>query len=190
LILPELTLDLAASGERTAHFDLTLLIRDSGNGLAATLEYSTDLFDEARIQRMLGHWQVLLAGIVADPEQRLADLSLLTEPERRQLTEWNDTTAPFPGKACLHQLFEAQVERSPEATAVVFETECISYGELNRRANRLANYLASLGVGPEVLVGVCLERGIEMLVGLFGVLKAGGLIYRLIMHTRANELPS
>ena len=112
---------------------------------------------------------------MADPGQRISQLPLLTEAERHQLlVEWNDTAVEYPRDRCIHQLFEAQVERSPEATALVYEDQQLTYGELNARANRLAHHLRSLGVGPEVLVGVCLERSLELVVGLLAILKAGG----------------
>ncbi|MFQ5906231.1 MAG: amino acid adenylation domain-containing protein, partial [bacterium] len=114
-------------------------------------------------------------GIVADPEQRLSKLPLLTEAERHQLlVEWNDTRTDYPGDSCIHQLFEAQVERTPEKIAVVFEDHQLTYSELNARANQLAHYLRKSGVGPEVLVGICVERSLEMVIGLLGILKAGG----------------
>ena len=116
--------------------------------------YNTDLFEAATIARMLAHFQTLLEAVVADPEQRLSDLPLLTETERQQLlVEWNDTKTDHPQDLCIHQLFEAQVERTPDAIAVVFEDEQLTYGELNRRANQLAHHLRALGVGPEVPVG-------------------------------------
>jgi amino acid adenylation domain-containing protein len=124
---------------------------------------------------MLGNFQTLLEGIVANPQQRLSDLPLLTAAEQHQLlVEWNNTTKEYPQDKCIHQLFEAQVEQAPNAVAVVFEGEQLTYRELNARANQLANYLQVLGVGPEVLVGICVERSLEMLVGLLGILKAGG----------------
>jgi amino acid adenylation domain-containing protein len=124
---------------------------------------------------MLGHFQTLLEGIVANPEQRLSDLPLLTQPERQQLlVEWNDTQVAYPKDVCIHQLFEAQVEQTPEAVAVVFEDQQLTYGELNRRANQVAHHLRSLDVGPNSLVGICVERSLEMIVGLLGILKAGG----------------
>jgi amino acid adenylation domain-containing protein len=124
---------------------------------------------------MLTHFQTLLEGVVANPDQHLAKLPLLTEAERQQLlVEWNKTQANYPSEVCLHQLFEAQVERTPDAIAVVFEDKQLTYRELNQRANQLANYLQKLGVEPEVLVGICVERSVEMIVGLLGILKAGG----------------
>ncbi len=117
----------------------------------------------------------MLQGIVANPEQRISDLPILTEPEKhRLLVEWNDTGRDYPKDKCIHQLFEEQVERTPEAIAVVLEDQELTYGELNRRANQLAHYLKKLGVGPEALVAIWMERSIEMIVGLLGILKAGG----------------
>ena len=159
----------------TAKFDLTLSMAEAAGALAATLEYNTDLFDHDAIERMVGHFRILLEGIVANPEQRLSELPLLTEAERRQLlVEWNDTKRDYPKDKCVHELFEEQVERTPDAVAVVFEDTQLTYRELNRRANQLAHYLQKLGVGPEALVGVCVERSLEMVVGLLGILKSGG----------------
>ncbi|MDH3438906.1 MAG: amino acid adenylation domain-containing protein, partial [Betaproteobacteria bacterium] len=136
--------------------------------------YSTDLFDAATIRRMLVHYERLLEGVVADPECRLSHLPLLSDAERNQLlVEWNDTANAFPRK-CVHELFEEQVACTPEATAVEYEGRKLSYRELNTRANQLAHHLIALGVGPEVLVGVCLERSLELIVALLGILKAGG----------------
>jgi len=124
---------------------------------------------------MAGHWQTLLEGIVADPKQRLSDLPLLTEADRQQLlVEWNDTRRAYPRDQCIHELFEGQVERTPDAVAVVFENSQLTYRELNQRANQLARHLQALGVGPEVLVGICMERSLEMMIALLGTLKAGG----------------
>lgn len=160
----------------TAKFDLVLLMEEVEGGLRGNLTYSTDLFEKASIQRIVGHYQTLLEGIVQNPTERIAALPFLTAYERNQLlVAWNTTITSFPqGNLCLHQLFEAQVEQAPEAVAVIFEGQELTYDELNRRANLLAHYLCQLGVGPEVVVGVCLERGIEMVVGLLGILKAGG----------------
>jgi amino acid adenylation domain-containing protein/non-ribosomal peptide synthase protein (TIGR01720 family) len=159
----------------TAKFDLTLELDERPEGIIGRIEYSTDLFESSTISRMIGHFQALLEGIVANPIARISDLPLLTETERHQLlVEWNNTTTDYPQDKCIHQLFEEQVERIPSSVAVVFEGEQLTYGELNRRANKLAHYLQSLGVGPEVLVGICVERSLEMIVGLLGILKAGG----------------
>ena len=156
-------------------FDLSLALDDQPEGLLGRLEYSTDLFDAETIHRMIGHWQMLLEGIVADSGQHIGMLPLLTEAERhQQLVEWNPTDAEYPKDKCIHQLFEAQVERTPDAVAVVFEDKSLTYRELNRKANQLAHYLQQLGVGPEVLVGIYVERSLEMIVGILGIFKAGG----------------
>jgi amino acid adenylation domain-containing protein len=151
------------------------LIVVPGPRLGLKILYSRQRFDDGAMARMLGHVQMILEGLVANPDRRLADLPLLTEGERRQLLfEWNATGAEYPEDACVQELFEAQVARSPDATALVCDGEALSYRELNRRANQLADHLQGLGVGPEVLVGICVERSVEMVVGLLGILKAGG----------------
>ncbi|BAY48986.1 amino acid adenylation domain protein [Scytonema sp. HK-05] len=158
----------------TARFDLTVSLTDTEQGLIGVFEYNSDLFDTATITRMQGHYQTLLEAIVANPEQRLSNLPILTLAERQQLlVDWNDTQVDY-RYACIHQLFEAQVERTPDAVAVVFEEEQLTYQELNARANQVAHYLQTLGVRPEVLVGIYVERSLEMVVGLLGILKAGG----------------
>ena len=173
--MPGLTVRPVTVDCGTAKFELTLSLQDTEQGLLATVEYNTDLFDPTTITRMLGHFQTLLEGIIADPEQRLADLPLLTAAEKQQLlVEWNNTTTDYPQDTCLHELFEAQVERTPDAVAVVCNGQQLTYSALNRRANQLAHYLRALGVGPEVCVGLCVERSLEMVVGLLGILKAGG----------------
>jgi amino acid adenylation domain-containing protein len=173
--MPGLTLSAIEADSETALFDLTLQVMDTKQGLTAAFVYNTDLFEAATIARMLGNFQTLLEAVVADPEQRLSDLPLLTDAERRQLlVEWNDNKTDDPQDGCIHQLFEAQVERTPDNVAVVFEERQLTYAQLNARANQLAHYLQSLGVGPEVPVGVCLERSLEMVIGLLGILKAGG----------------
>ena len=160
----------------TSKFDLCLELQDRPEGLIGRFIYNTDLFDDSTISRMVGHWQTLLEGIVADPSQHLADLPLLTEQERHQLLiEWNATQKDYPQDRRVHQLFEAQVERTPDAVAVVFEQQQLTYRELNARANQLAHHLQQLGVGPEVMVGLSVERSAEMIIGLLGILKAGGV---------------
>ena len=156
-------------------FDLSLFVRKHEGGLSVLVEYNTDLFELATVRRMLGHYQTLLEGIVANPDARLSELPLLTDAERKQLlVDWNRTEFPYPKDRCLHQLFEEQVDRTPDATAVVFEDRQLTYRELNQRANQLGRHLQKLGVGPDTLVGVCVERSLEMVVGLLGILKAGG----------------
>ncbi len=158
-----------------AKFDLTLSMSETDRGLVGSWEYNTDLFDESTIERMAAHFQNLLSAIVENPQRAVAELPLLSEAERHQLlTEWNDTATEYPQDKCIHQLFEEQVEKIPDAVAVVFENQQLTYQQLNQRANQLAHHLQSKGVGPEVLVGICVERSIEMVVGLLGILKAGG----------------
>jgi amino acid adenylation domain-containing protein len=175
LRLTDLSVNTFKADRGTATFDLSLLMFEESSLLKGTIEYNTDLFDEATISRMQGHFQTLLESIVADPDRRLSDLSLLTEPERHRLiVEWNNGMQEYPEDRCLQQLFEEQVERTPDAVAIVFEGQELTYQELNRRANRVAHSLIGFGVGPEVLVGICLERSLEVVVGILGVLKAGG----------------
>ncbi|HEX7314138.1 MAG TPA: amino acid adenylation domain-containing protein [Pyrinomonadaceae bacterium] len=145
------------------------------DGLSISIRYSTDLFDAPRIRLMLEHYRVLLEGVVAAPDASISSLPLLTEGERRQLlVEWNDTARAYPSEKCLHQLCEEQAARTPEAVAVIFEREELTYAELNARANRLARRLRALGVGADTRVGVMLERSTELVVTLLAVLKAGG----------------
>ena len=159
----------------TAKFDLTLSMMETPQGLRAALEYNLDLFDRDTAARMLGHFQMLLEGIAAVPDQKLSKLPLLTADERQQLlVEWNNTGTPYPENETVPQLFDRQAARTPEAIAVKFEDRRLTYRELDARAGRLANYLRGLGVGPDVLVAVCLERSLEMIVALLGILKAGG----------------
>jgi amino acid adenylation domain-containing protein/non-ribosomal peptide synthase protein (TIGR01720 family) len=193
VVLPGLTLSLLPTGTQTAMFDLSFSLSKIENGLTGAIEYNTDLFDRETIQRMAGHFQVLLEGIITDPDQRIADLPLLTEAERQQiLVEW-DATTPLPSPhfplnfaehggsegGCIHELFEAQAGKTPEAVALTFDPtgagdQQFTYRQLNARANQLAHYLRKQGVGPDVLVGICMERSPEMIVGLLGILKAGG----------------
>ena len=173
--LPGLTLEPLLAQSKTSKFDLTIVLTDAGDDIDLEMEYSTDLFDEARIERMVGHLRTLLEGAVANPEQQLADLPLLTSAERHQLlAEWNRTEVAYPNDRCLHELIEEQVERTPDAVAVAFEDKQLTYRQLDERANQLARYLQRLGVGPDTLVGICVERSLEMVVGLLGILKAGG----------------
>ncbi len=158
----------------TSKFDLTLFALEEPQGLKFICEYNTALFNLDRIERMLGHFQILLEGVVADPDCRISELPLLTAEERRLLIELNTTSVADPGDVLLHELFEAQVQRNPDAVAVEYEADRLSYRELNQRANQLAHHLQSLGVGPEAMVGLCVERSLEMVVALLAILKAGG----------------
>jgi amino acid adenylation domain-containing protein len=175
LKLPNLTLERQKDESSTVAFDLSLLLSEQAQGLKGYLEYSADLFDDGTIERMISHFQTLLEGIVEDPDRRLSELEVLSEAERhRLLFEWNETATEYPRDRCIHTLLEEQAERTPDAVAVTLEDQQLTYRELNRRANQLAHHLRALGVGPEVLVGICVERSLEMVVGLLGILKAGG----------------
>jgi amino acid adenylation domain-containing protein len=159
----------------TANIDLAFDMSETADGLVARIEYSTDLFDAATIARMADRFRILLDGIVADPDGRISALPFLAESERDQVVvQWNDTAADYPQSVCAHQLFEAQVDRTPDAVAVVAKGQELTYQELSRRANQLAHHLQAIGVGPETVVGVCVERSLDLIVALLGVLKAGG----------------
>ncbi len=195
LELPGLVPSLMNIDLKTTRFDLELHLWkcaedfrslwgakwEHSEGLRGLVVYNTDLFDRATITRMLEHFKTLLEGIVANPEQRIANLPLLSEAELHQLLiEWNDTQVDYPQDKCIHELFENQVEQNPDAIAVVFEdvetphaTSVLTYRELNIRSNQLAHHLQKLGVGTSVVVGICLDRSAEMIVGLLGILKAG-----------------
>ena len=151
-----------------------------GTELSIRVRYNADLFDEETIGRMADQFQMLLEGIVAEPEGRISELPLLRAAERHRIVvEWNATASDYPKDKCIHQLFEEQVERTPDAVAAVFEGNSLSYQELNSRANRLSHHLRALGVGPNVLVGLFVERSFEMIIGLLGILKAGGAYWAL-----------
>src|SRR2546421_2187126 len=161
-------------GQQGAPFDLTLRMIEVNGLLSADLRYNVDLFEAATMARMQQHFLTLLQGIVADPGQRIADMPILSKAEQRQLLAWNDTQREYPDRVCVHQLIEQQVHRTPEASAVVFEDQQLTYREVNCRANQMAHALQARGVGPEVLVGVCLERSLDLVVALLAILKAGG----------------
>ncbi|SEN19184.1 amino acid adenylation domain-containing protein, partial [Stigmatella aurantiaca] len=157
------------------NYPLTATLGFPRGKLELRLAHEPQAFDAALIDQVLAHWKLALERIVAHPEQRLRDLQLLTADERLQVLEtWNQTSAEYPREQCVHQLFEAQAERTPEAVAVRSGSEQVTYGELNRRANQLAHLLVKKGVGPETLVGLCTERTVDTVVGLLGILKAGG----------------
>ncbi|RXU26045.1 non-ribosomal peptide synthetase, partial [Pseudomonas syringae] len=159
----------------TAQFDLLLEQVKADGGLIGSLEYASDLFERATIERMAGHLQVLLEGMVADDQQAVAELPLLSCEQRRQVLEsFNDTAAAYPADKLIHQLFEEQAAQQPDALAVVDDAGSLTYGELNARANRLAHYLIGLGIQPDDRVAICAQRSLEMVVGLLGIFKAGG----------------
>ena len=175
LTLPGLAIEPVASARDSAKFDLTLFMAERAGQLSCRLEYNTDLFAPDTATRLLQHFEVLLEGVTARPQQRVAALPLLPAAEReRLLTTWNATAVALPAETGVHQRVEQQVARTADATAVVDAGTTTTYGELNRRANQLAHYLRTLGVGPEARVGIFMERSVEMIVALLGVLKAGG----------------
>lgn len=173
---------------QNVRMDLELDLREEDGQIIGKWIYSSDLFDRSTIERMSRHFTTLLAGIIAAPSTPIATLPLLTEAEQRQiLVSWNETAADYPDDRCIHQLFEEQVERTPDAVAVemaearrrdphapLSTLQSLTYRELNDRANQVAHHLRTLGVGPESVVGICMERSVEMVVGLLGILKAGG----------------
>jgi amino acid adenylation domain-containing protein len=159
----------------TAKFDLLLLVREQDDALLCVMEYNSDLFDGETIERMLANYATLLESIVTNPDAHIADLSLLTTAQRKQiLIEWNATNAEFPYQKSIHQLFQKQAQLRPQDVAVVCDARRLTFAELNARANQLAHYLRKRGVGPEVRVAICVERSVEMIVGLLAILKAGG----------------
>ncbi|HEX7243296.1 MAG TPA: amino acid adenylation domain-containing protein, partial [Longimicrobiaceae bacterium] len=175
LRLPGLRLHSLDCDPDTVKFDLNLAFSERSDGLSVVLGYRTELFDRSTTRRMLAHLARVLEQIASDPDLRFSELEVLGEAERRQVVEeWNRTEQAYPREVCIHELFEAQVKRTPGAVAASFEGRTLSYAELNERANRLAHYLAAWGVGPEVRVGICMEPGLEMVVGVLAVLKAGG----------------
>ncbi|KPW97094.1 AMP-binding protein, partial [Pseudomonas syringae pv. coryli] len=174
LALGDMTLQGVAVAGHTAKFDLTLDMTEVGDQLIGTLEYATALFDESTLQRYMGYFQRLLEAMVADDRQLLEQVPLLDAVERQHLlVDLNATDVPYPQDATIHQLFEEKVQAQPDAIAVAFQAQRLSYAELNRQANRLAHHLIGLGIGPDDRVAICVERGVEMMVGLLGVLKAG-----------------
>lgn len=193
LELPELTLKPIPFDSATTRFDLEFhlwernpqngLWVDNSEGISGFVIYSTDLFEDATISRMLEHFQILLENIVDNPEQRIAEIHLLSKAEQHQLLlEWNNTDTEYPQDKCIHQLFEEQVQQQPDAIALVFEgikthhdtSLQLTYGELNKRSNQLAHYLKERGIDTEVLVGICVERSLDYVIGMLAVLKAGG----------------
>jgi natural product biosynthesis luciferase-like monooxygenase protein len=180
--LPQETLKIPGGKEspfnlptQVARYDLVLSMTQGVEKLTGSLLYNTDLFERERMERLAGHYEQLLKSLVEKPEERASRLRIVSEREREELLiEWNNTYREYPQDICLHQLFEAQVERTPDATALIFEDQELSYQQLNERANQLARYLQEMGVGVEVLVGLCMERSVEMVVGLLGIMKAGG----------------
>lgn len=159
----------------SAKFDITLSITERDDRTDGHLEFDSDLFDPSTARRIAEHYRMLLQGIIDDPGRQISALPMLTPPERHEVLEkWNATETPDPSPACIHELIESQAARSPDKTALVWENERVSYRALNERANRLANILQKCGVGPEVPVGVCMERSAEMIAAMLAILKVGG----------------
>jgi len=175
LELPNLQLTPWEMEQVTAKFDLVLSMVETEQGLQGKWEYRTDLWDDSTIERMASHFDNLLSDIVAHPHKTVNELPFLSQTERSQLlVDWNNTQSEYPQNKCIHQLFEEQIELTPNAIAVVCSEQQLTYLELNQKANQLAHHLQSLGVKPESLVGICVERSLEMIVGVLGILKAGG----------------
>ncbi|MFC4311926.1 amino acid adenylation domain-containing protein, partial [Steroidobacter flavus] len=173
--LPGLTMVEQEVPLHTAQFDLLLSLQDGPEGIKGTLNYATDLFDESTIRRWVGYFKSVLESMTRLPELPISRLPLMGENERHQvLRQFNATQADYPKASLVHELFEDQVHRTPDAVAVVFEERSLSYRQLNAKANQLAHYLRARGIGPDRLVGICVERSLEMVVGLLGILKAGG----------------
>ncbi|MGE0605774.1 MAG: amino acid adenylation domain-containing protein [Pirellulales bacterium] len=171
----ELKVDELLTEQRGAAFDITLQVYEAGGALSCTFQYNTDLFDQATIARMASHLRELLAGAAANPRQAVSLLPLLPAEEKQQLLAgWNNTARPEPGEVCLHTLIEQQVERTPDAIALTFDNQSLTYRELNARANQLAHALRNQSVGRDSIVGVAMERSLELIISLLGVIKAGG----------------
>jgi len=174
LTLPGLCLSPVTRPSTTTQFDLTLSLTEVDDVIVGSLDYASDLFDAATIERWAGHLQILLNGMVADDQQRISRLPILTQAEIGHIVvDWNDTGAGYAQDSGIHQLFERQVEQTPDAVAVAFEGRSLTYAEVNAQSNRLAHYLREKGAGPAVLIGLCVDRSPEMIIGLLGILKAG-----------------
>ncbi|MBW4614708.1 MAG: amino acid adenylation domain-containing protein [Desmonostoc vinosum HA7617-LM4] len=172
--VPNLNLTRLSVNNQTAKFDLFLELAQTPTGITGYFEYSTDLFKADAIARMIGHFQTLLESIVTNPDEKIASLSLLTQTEQQQLVTWNNTQTNHPEIQCVHKLIELQVEKTPNAIAVEFAQEQLTYEQLNQRANQLAHHLINLGVKADTIVGICLERSLDLIIAIVGILKATG----------------
>ncbi|MDZ7336583.1 MAG: amino acid adenylation domain-containing protein, partial [candidate division KSB1 bacterium] len=174
LQLADLKFQVHEIDTETAKFDLLVSLAETDRGLKAIFEYNTNLFQATTIERMAAHFQIILSEIVQNPDQRISQLAILTAAEQhKMIIEWNNGVAELPAIPLIHRLFEQQAEQNSDATAVIFQEQHVSYGQLNERANCLAHYLISLGAGPETIVGICIERSIEMVLAMIAVLKTG-----------------
>ena len=161
--------------DATAKFDLSFYIIDHPEGFRLALEYKCDLFDAQTVKRLIEHYENLLQAVVADPDDKVFDLPLLSPAERKQvLLTWNNTREDYPCGDCVHHLIEAQVHRTPDAIAVSSQVQTLTYRDLNSRANRLAHHLVNLGVRAEVPVAICLQRSLDLVIAMLAVMKSGG----------------
>ena len=188
LTLQDLTLSGLGVDVTTTKYDLSVSVTEIDGQQWVLAVYNSDLFDSATIKRLLEHYQILVESVLANPQQHIAELPLLTEEEQRLFAEVNDTQTKYPAAKCIHELFEEQAARRPGAVAVVCDGRELTYEELNQQANRLARHLRRLGVGPETMVGVLMERSLEMVVGLLAVLKAGGAYVPLDLNYPKQRL--
>ena len=188
LELPGLKLSAMESVIKNVHFELLLSATEEKGRISGGLSYRTGLFSENRIRRMLAHWQNLLESIVAAPQKRIGELEMLSEAERRQIVEeWNRTEVKYP-QICVHRMVEEHAAKTPAGVAVEYGTQRLNYAELNQRANQLAHYLKKIGAGPEVLVGICVERSLEMTIGVLAILKTGAAYVPLDPNYPARRL--
>jgi amino acid adenylation domain-containing protein len=170
-----LGVELVGVETQSARLDLSLSLQEVGGRIVGSVVYASALFDAGTIRRYVSYWKQLMAGMVADERRAIGELEILPAIERVQLLEqWNATQAPYPADRCIHELFEEQVERTPGALAVQFEEQRLSYAQLNAQANRVASYLREQGVGADARIGLCVDRSLDMVVGLLAILKAGG----------------
>ena len=172
--LTDLTINLLPTENINAVYELIMVMEESSNGIEGKVRYNTDIFETSTIKRLIGHFTTLLKGIINKPEQTVLNLPLLTDEEIQQIQTWNKQPEKFPEDLCLHQLFENQVDQSPQAIALVFDDKQMTYQELNEKANQLAHFLQKMGVKPDSLVGICVDRSLEMVIGILGILKSGG----------------
>jgi amino acid adenylation domain-containing protein/FkbM family methyltransferase/non-ribosomal peptide synthase protein (TIGR01720 family) len=185
----QLGIEPFSTNDTLVKFDLTCMLHDDGEQVSGILDYLDSLFHPNTVQRLLAQYQNLLESIAHDPERRLSELPLLTRAEQAQVTdEWNETQCDWPNEDCVHELFLAQAELTPDRIAVVDDNRAVTYADLNARSNRLAHYLRSLGVGPDVPVALCLGRSLEMIVAMLGVLKSGGLYVPIDPETPPERL--
>ncbi|MCD4737527.1 MAG: amino acid adenylation domain-containing protein, partial [Bacteroidales bacterium] len=182
VFLPEIDRDLKLQGlswkpekviTHTAQTDLSIWIDKLDDGMNIAIEYNTDLFRASTVRQMLANFEVLLKGIVDEPGLSIAKLPVISGPEKEKMAKWNMTDIDYPKNTCLHQLFEVQAKKTPDKIAALFNNQQITYKELDEKANKLANYFIEFNVGPDIFVGICIDRSLEMLIGLLGILKAG-----------------